>query len=740
MRRALAIATVLASLAFGVSSAQALTPPIVKGSWPTGVGTETATLRAEIDPGGLATTYLFEYTTEADFRTKGFIDATKVPQLGVSIGKGLVFQLIDELVPNTAYRFRAVATNNLGTTVGKVRALRTDELEPIFTLPDDRGWEMVSPVDKNGGEIQSFGAKPRWRRAAGRGPGGPDHLHLGLLLCQSARLAGAEPVPLHRGATGNWATENITLPMLAGTYPESPTSGVPYRLFSSDLAGALVSNGRRCRTSAETQCPVANAPLPGSGAPAGYRNFYLRSGAGSFKALLTTTPAIAAEDFEVDFAGASPDLAHVVLSSCAALTPEATEVPGLEGECDPAAQNLYERSGSTLRLINLLPGQSTGTPGASLAAQSRAISANGSRVYWSDGSDLYLRDGTVTKKVADGASFQTASLDGSFAFYTAGEHLFRYTAATGAVIDLTPSGDVTGVVGAGEDGAFVYFLTSAGLFLTATVPITTLVAPQADPASAPPATGNARVSADGRRIAFLSTAELTPYDNRHIKTDVPLPEVYLFAAPGTAGAGTTCLSCNPSGERPIGPADLPGASANGQGPLAPHVYKPRVLSADSKRVFFDSFDSLAVSDTNADRDVYQWEATGTGHCTRPSGCVDLISSGRSEGGASFIDASADASDAFFLTDGSLVPSDLGDVDVYDARIGGGFPTNTLGDPLLRRRLPGAAAGARRRRRGLGFARKRPATPTPVVFKPLRCKKNEIKKLGRCVKKRAKKKP
>ena len=93
----------------GASAAQALTTPIVKGSWPSGVGAERASLRAEIDPGGLATTYLFEYTTEADFRTKGFNGATKKPQTGVSIGNGRVLQLIGELVPATAYRFRVVA-------------------------------------------------------------------------------------------------------------------------------------------------------------------------------------------------------------------------------------------------------------------------------------------------------------------------------------------------------------------------------------------------------------------------------------------------------------------------------------------------------------------------------------------------------------------------------------------------------------------------------------------------------
>ena len=61
-------------------------------------------------------------------------------------------------------------------------------------------------------------------------------------------------------------------------------------------------------------------------------------------------------------------------------------------------------------------------------------------------------------------------------------------------------------------------------------------------------------------------------------------------------------------------------------------------------------------------------------CTKPVGCVNLISSGRAEGGATFLDASDDGSDAFFLTDGSLVPSDPAPIDVYDARVGGGFPS------------------------------------------------------------------
>lgn len=53
--------------------------------------------------------------------------------------------------------------------------------------------------------------------------------------------------------------------------------------------------------------------------------------------------------------------------------------------------------------------------------------------------------------------------------------------------------------------------------------------------------------------------------------------------------------------------------------------------------------------------------------------MDLISSGKSPEDSDFLDASADGSDVFFSTAESLVAQDYGLVDIYDARIGGGYP-------------------------------------------------------------------
>jgi hypothetical protein len=745
MRRSLAIAIVLAALGLAAPAARAEpTKPVVVASWPTTVTAESVNLRAEIGAGELPTTFLFEYTTEATFRVKGFVGAEKFPQAAVGIGNGLILKHLGELAAATAYRFRVVATNNAGVTVGPVRSFETLEPEALFSLPDGRGWEMVSPIDKNGGEIQGFGEIQGGGVFQAAAQGGA------ITYTSSASFASPQGSPgpnqyLSTRNGGEWTTENLTLPMISGSYPESPTSGVPYQLFSTNLAGALVSNGRRCRTSAVTQCPVENPPLPGSGAPAGYRNYYLRSGTGGFTALLSSAAVsglpLDSSHFELAFAGATPDLAHAILSTCAKLTADATEVAGSGEECDPTKQNLYEWSGGAPTLINLLPGETIGTPGASLAAQSGAISANGRRVYFVSGEagPIYLREaGGPTRLLPEtaggGASFQTASADGSLAFFIEGGHLYRYTAAAGTVTDLTPGGGVLGVLGTSEDGSFVYFRTSAGLFLSRGA-TTTEISPEVDPRSTPPSTGDARVSADGHHLLFLSTAELTAYDNRNPTTGNPEQEAYLFTPSGTPGAGLLCVSCNPTGERPIGAAGIPGAGPNGSGPFAQDSYKPRDLSADSKRVFFDSFDTLAIGDTNGDSDVYQWEASGAGGCVKPAGCVNLISSGRAEGGASFLDASADGSDAFFLTDGPLVPSDVGGVDVYDARIGGGFSTSSsvipcFGDACqpLPPEPPNPASGTLRS--------KASGNLEPTVTKARRCKKDQFKKHGKCVKRKS----
>jgi hypothetical protein len=555
------------------------------------------------------------------------------------------------LIRLAGYVFGLVAILSL---VGAGLSLVLVPVQPATAAPlvllDNRGWEMVSPVEKNGGEVQGFGGNFGGDVLQAAADGESATFSSASSFGGEAQGAPIASQYVSRRRAGGWSTQDITQPTLSGAYSEHP-EGVPFQLFAPDLGRALMLDGNRCAGSA---CPST---------------YTLRESTGA----LTLSPA----EPDLRFAGSSPDLRHVALSTCAALTSDATEVPGSEG-CDPAAPNLYDWSGGQLRLLNLLPGDEHGTPGARLAAHAGAVSTDGWRVYWTASEDgfIYLREDGATKWVSEAtggtASFQTATPDGAFAFFTSiSSHLYRYRASTDEATDLTPGGEVLGVLGTSTDGSRVYYLTAAGLFLW-DEGTTRKIAAAADASNYPPTIGTARVSADGTRLAFLSKAPLTGYDNTDQYTGNPDSEVFLYDA--TANGALACISCNPSKARPIGPSTIPGAVANGASAGATRYYKPRAMAADGRRLFFDSHDALVSQDTNNDRDVYEWEAQGTGSCTTSGGCLNLISSGRSEDGASFVDASEDGRDAFFLTDGSLIPSDpLGTVDLYDAREGGGFP-------------------------------------------------------------------
>jgi len=692
-------ASVAIGSSFSAAPAAAAGPPSIDSSSVEGVAADAATLRAKINPNGFPTTYRFEYLTEAAYQANLAIGPPRSPFQGAAlapstgtggVGTGTtpvtVTQSLTGLSPETAYRYRVVAQNAAETVFGTPRPFGTQAATNVFSLLDHRGWEMVSPIAKNGGAVQAPGT------IAGGGTfqagAAGDSIAYSSLDSFSAEAQGALGASQYvsRLAGSGWSTEDITTPLLGGSYGDSP-DGVPYQLFSPGLSLALLSNGERCRGDAGGECPVANPPLPGSGAPAGYRDYYRRHSDGSFESLLEQSDllhtTLSSSQFEMRLAGSSADLSHVVVSSCAALAVNATETAA-PGGCDPAAQNLYEWSGGALTTINLLPGDTTATPGAELAAPSGAISADGSRVYWTEGGNLYLREGAQTKQVdaasSGGGEFQVASSEGEIAYFTAGGNLFRFTAASGAAVQLTTDGEVEGVLGASADGTRVYYADAGAVLFAEGAATTPIAAGAADPANFPPGTGagaagEARVTADGKHLLFVSSEELTGFQN------AAQPEAFLYGSATVGGPPTlTCVSCSPFGQLPGGPASLPGARVNGTSADATRAYRPRSLSADGTRVFFESPDALSPQDNNNGQvDVYEWEAQGAGTCARAGGCVQLISSGHSSTASTFLDADEDGSDAYFLTQESIYPLDPGSYDVYVARVGGGFslPPNEI---------------------------------------------------------------
>ena len=206
----------------------------------------------------------------------------------------------------------------------------------------------------------------------------------------------------------------------------------------------------------------------------------------------------------------------------------------------------------------------------------------------------------------------------------------------------------------------------------------------------------ARVSQSGRWLAFMSQRPLTGYDTRpapgracHSDTfhraASACPEVYLYdatrpvTAPGSSGpSNPLCASCDPTGAEPTGESSIPGRTPYR---LESTLNQPRYLS-DEGRLYFNSQNQMVPRDVNGTGDVYEYEpegyvpAAGSQYaCTASSatytehngGCINLISSGVAGDESTFLDASENGSDVFFLTSAQLSSQDHDTLpDVYDA--------------------------------------------------------------------------
>jgi NHL repeat len=277
----------------------------------------------------------------------------------------------------------------------------------------------------------------------------------------------------------------------------------------------------------------------------------------------------------------------------------------------------------------------------------------------------------------------------------------------------------------------------------------------------------ARVSADGRYLAFMSDRSLTGYDNRDRVSGARDQEVFRYDSVEDA---LTCVSCDPTGARPLGVFDkdaFPGLLVDrpqtwGGQTLAGSIpgwtlrsvlqstYQSRYLS-NSGRLIFNAADALVAGDSNGLEDVYEFETPqGPGQpqsdgCTSASptysgvsgGCVGLISSGTSGEESAFLDASESGDDVFFLTAAKLSATDSdAAADVYDAHV----CSAELPCPPPPAPTPPACAGD-----ACQAPASPPAHPTPGTLllngpgNVLQCPKGKVKKGGRCAKKHQPKK-
>ena len=178
------------------------------------------------------------------------------------------------------------------------------------------------------------------------------------------------------------------------------------------------------------------------------------------------------------FAGASSDSSHMLFLANDALTGASEGRPAAEGGAGGTYEkenNLYDSVDGQLQLVNVLPNGTTHADatfggGASAGLNgvkfSHVISNDGSRIFWTDltTGHIYVREnGTSTVEISPDGKYQTASSNGSVVFYTNGD-LYEYELEGAKTTDLTPGVQVEKVIGASEDGKYVYYETTSGEF------------------------------------------------------------------------------------------------------------------------------------------------------------------------------------------------------------------------------------------------------------------------------------
>jgi hypothetical protein len=718
------LCAVAVGLLFGGATALAAGVAEVQSESVSDVASTSATLEATIDPGGVPTSYYFQYGTSASYGS----DEPAAP--GVELGSGeageAVSVHVQGLAAGTTYHFRVVAVSQTGggpvTVEGPDQTFTTQAAGSELQLLDNRVWEMVTPANKHGARLFSVGSEGgAVIQAAANGD---------AMSYVASAPTGAEPEGysnfdqvLSRRVPGGWASQDIDPSYERGASP-SVGNGQQYRFFSSDLSLALVE-------------PFASTPLsPEASEETAYLHTDFLDGdvddpctSSCYRPLVTGAPGYAnvppGTVFSLcegvgcgpQFVDATPDLSHVVLRADG---PPLTE--------DGESYGLYEWStgeppGEQLQPLYLLPKTEGG--GVVAAGQpdpvNHQLSDDGS-VFFDYNGHLYLQDAAKRESVRldvaqgapepteSGASFLYASSDGSRVLFgdsqqltsTPGGGIYecRIAEVAGrpacAQLVLTGLSAEGALVGGSEDASYLYF-DGGDLYVDhdessgwRRTPIATLSGEDSDDWTNSLKHRTSRVSPNGEWLAFMSDQDLTGYDTYDAYREGRDQEVYLYDARTNR---LVCPSCDPTGALPVGSiyegdkgeivgtgkqgvllaGDIPGWTPYGL-TESESVYQSRYLS-NSGRLFFNSFDALVPQDVDGTWDVYEYEPPGEGTCMSSSstyeekleGCVDLVSAGISAEESAFLDASESGGDVFFLSASRLVPQDLGaSLEVYDA--------------------------------------------------------------------------
>lgn len=472
-------------------------------------GRSSASLRGTVDPRGTTVTAChFEWGS-----TSGLGHSVPCKALpGAGQGPVQVEAQLAGLTSGTTYHYRLVATNQAGTTIGDDRGI-----EVGVTLPDHRAWEMVSPPDKNGGQVSIY--PHRSRAAQELGPGQPMAFDFTSLQSFAGAVGAAKGVDYMAVRTPNgWRTHAITPPQDSPPPNALDENDALYNgEMSPDLSAGVVNIN-----------PSRDLLTPDSGPVSRVSNLYLRSdlrtpGRGSYElvsacplCLETGTELATDPGYRPLLAGASAGFGVLAFDSKKNL------VAGAGGTDTKAYE--WERATGEVRLMGRVPPSGdrcddAGAPLCVAAPSSEAgrgdgewrpatVSPDGRRILFgtpaqagSKAKDYFLRLGghatieiNVSERTEPDASQKVrvwaATPDLRDVFFTTGEalidedsdecsDLYRYRLTPLGADGLPDPGvshltrvsashtgtcaNASGAVGVGADGGTVYFLAAGPL-------------------------------------------------------------------------------------------------------------------------------------------------------------------------------------------------------------------------------------------------------------------------------------
>jgi hypothetical protein len=745
------------------------TPPaLVEGPWATSVTATSVTLSAQVNPLGAPTSYRLEYGSSEAYghvfaggagEGMGYVPVSFHVQ-GLEAATTYHYRLVSE---SEVGKIEG-PDHTFTTQTAGVPFVLPDSRAWELVSPAVKSGALIEDIETSQAARDGSGIVYTASEPIGEGAVG----HVGKPI----DAAGGATLLSRRGPAG-WRTRDIspvqTLPAEGQSLTIFFESAESFQTFLPDLSqGVFEPRGGLTNT---PQSPEASEPtvyirnnvsetyeplVTSANVPAGTK----------------WGPPPGAQE-EMRFVAATPDLQHVLISDWAALTPEALTRKNLSGGYYRNLYEWSAGRLQLVNIIpkESPPGEEP-LPGASFGNGSEegerypnpwAMSSDGRWVVFRYGEvglgTWYVRDMAEHKTVSFGrrggsTRFEAMSRDGSRLFYLEPEiskgaqdtlakegELYVLDPATGASANLTANhlnGErsarvQSNVLGISDDGSYVYLVAKGvlasgavygqdNLYLlhyTGSEWQTAFIAglSPSDEKSwrdtySPSITDvemqhvSSHVTANGRYLAFMSNRPLTGYDNRDAISGEPDEEVYLYDA---LANHLVCVSCNPTGARPLGVydgitpplMDQNGAWAFESGyfgegshgnwlaaDVAPawHTNWDRAFHeveylSDSGRLFFNSSDALVPQDTNGLADVYEYEpirsaqAPASDTCTtgsatysaRSGGCVSLISSGQSSSESTYLDSSESGDDVFFITAAKLVGEDFDTVnDVYDA--------------------------------------------------------------------------